>query len=214
MEVEGAVFAGDVGHLAQALLGGDFGAGDAAQIEQARFTHDVVRQDVSAHLVAFGEGELVVDRDRLDRHAVDVEREDADVGVTGAVRNLVLHAFMIGHAGEEVDLGRVVERVGERAVRLEMEYAVGAGDVGHLTDSFTQDVAAAEGTQVQQAVRAGRVVGQHVARNDLVFREGVMIVAGDRLGGYGCYHGADAPLFMLLDVVTKSVIFRDRNRRL
>ena len=94
---------------------------------------NVVVQNVAADGAAFGEAVVIVNSDRLYLgYALNVQGEQADVGVTGAVGDLVgdllLEQFTIG----EADLGGVAQDIGVAAVRLDEEGAVIALDLGDL----------------------------------------------------------------------------------
>ncbi len=76
---------------------------------------------------------MVVDRDRLYLgYALDVQGEQADIGMTAAVGDLVGNLLLVRFTVGEADLGSVAQDIGVAAIGLDEEGAVVALDLGDL----------------------------------------------------------------------------------
>src|SRR3954467_1763946 len=110
--------------------------------------------------------------------ARDVERQNASIRVALAIGDLVvLDGFRDVLAGSQV----FRQRVGEFAIRLDVEDAMIADNVGNSVEAaLGADVGAIELTEEELAVVASNVVVQDVAADDAAFVEAVVVVDSNR----------------------------------
>ncbi|EGE60729.1 hypothetical protein RHECNPAF_13600113 [Rhizobium etli CNPAF512] len=175
LDMERAIGAGNVGYGVRS--GVYLGAQKLAQEHLAVVAGNVVVQNVAADGMAFGEAVGVIDRDRLDLgHALDVQGEQAEVGVAGAVGDLVGNLFDQRLTMGETDLGSVAQNIGIAAVGLDEERAVIAMDFGDLTGLLGTDCLLVEGAQEQVTV-VGGIVGKKIAGNYVGFLKSCTIVS-------------------------------------
>ena len=167
LDVKRAIGAGDIGH----------GAGGGRYVRAVELTEekvtvvtgDVVVENVAADRAAFIEAVGIVDCDRLDlAYALDVQGEQADVGVTGAIGDLVGDLLLQNFAVGEAHLGSIAQNIGVAAVRLDEERAVITLDFGDLAVAlFGADALLVEETKEQIAVRC--VIRKKISRNYIGF---------------------------------------------
>src|SRR3954447_12132791 len=108
--MERTVGSGDVGRCARIAVYSL--AIELTEEELAIVAGNIVVQGVAANDVAFVEAVVIVDRNRLDLgYALNVQSEQAKIGMTAAVgdlvRDLLLDQFTIG----EADLGSVAQDI-------------------------------------------------------------------------------------------------------
>ncbi|MBB2793984.1 UNVERIFIED_ORG: hypothetical protein GGD58_002848 [Rhizobium pisi] len=180
-EMEGAELAGNIG----APIGADAGALDRAEKEMARLLGDVVGKHIARHRAAFPERKGIVDRDRWAGHPLNVEREMAEIGIAGAIGDFVADRLAQRHPVPEIQLGRLVQRVGIGTVGFDVKRPVLAGDFGDLPALLGDNPLAIEEVKSHMAAGASHVINEQIARNHVVFGGTEVIVV--RCGYRHCH---------------------------
>ncbi|EGE57404.1 hypothetical protein RHECNPAF_4310028 [Rhizobium etli CNPAF512] len=109
----------------------------------------------------------------------------AEIGIAGAIGDFVADRLAQRHPVPEIQLGRLVQRVGIGTVGFDVKRPVLAGDFGDLPALLGDNPLAIEEVESHMAAGAGHVIGEQIARNHVVFGGTEVIVV--RCGYRHCH---------------------------